>query len=526
MLTAIVYGLTPRREVGRAPQPRPAAAGHRLGPVLGVIVALLLGASVLMGTVAFSGQRFFEWQLEAQTERRAGRAPSRHPGLGQQLQHLDCRVRQSRSWRRMAGGAMPLDAWSAALEPGFERPQARQCNAGSSSASGSSTKARWCRRGCGRVSTSLLHRQIAVAAAGPGRACAARCDTAARGRGAARWPAARAAAPAAAARCRSSATALMKSGPLASTGALRYSDEQRHQPCRGSAPSAPQRGAHRRPRIAQVGAQADEGAHRGRPSVSRRSCGRRVAGRRHRRPRAPAGLRRRRRRLRGARSSSAVGSSRWPHRRRRRCRRCGPLRRHAPRRLRARARPAAGPRARRRRPGEKSSHQSASSPSTSPASARRRRKSKPARKRGCSTSATRRVAAAALEARLHQPDLAHVGGQLAAAGDVADARVEHRVDRLLQRRERRARRRPCSAFQRSSTSCHSRQASMKLGATGLPSADAAVGVGQRQADELLARRRGAALASSSASSTGTRRGAGPACAARRCWPAHGRSAAA
>jgi hypothetical protein len=37
---------------------------------LGVIVALLLGASVRMGTVAFSGQRFFEWQLEAPAQRR------------------------------------------------------------------------------------------------------------------------------------------------------------------------------------------------------------------------------------------------------------------------------------------------------------------------------------------------------------------------------------------------------------------------------------------------------------------------
>jgi hypothetical protein len=59
--------------------------------------------------------------------------------------------------------------------------------------------------------------------------------------------------------------------------------------------------------------------------------------------------------------------------------------------------------------------------------------------------------------------------QLAAAGDVADAGVEHRVDGLLQRRERRLaglaqlRQRPC-------TSCHSMQASMKLGATARPSA--------------------------------------------------------
>jgi uncharacterized membrane protein len=65
MLTAIVYGLTPddkwaaRHNPGQPPQP----TGWI--PVLGVIVALLLGASVLMGTVAFGMQHFFEWQLEA-----------------------------------------------------------------------------------------------------------------------------------------------------------------------------------------------------------------------------------------------------------------------------------------------------------------------------------------------------------------------------------------------------------------------------------------------------------------------------
>jgi hypothetical protein len=37
--------------------------------VFGVIVALLVGASVLMGTVAFGGQRFFEYQLEAEPRR-------------------------------------------------------------------------------------------------------------------------------------------------------------------------------------------------------------------------------------------------------------------------------------------------------------------------------------------------------------------------------------------------------------------------------------------------------------------------
>jgi len=32
------------------------------GPVLGVITALLLGGMVLMGTIAFGGQKYFEWQ--------------------------------------------------------------------------------------------------------------------------------------------------------------------------------------------------------------------------------------------------------------------------------------------------------------------------------------------------------------------------------------------------------------------------------------------------------------------------------
>jgi hypothetical protein len=63
MLAAIVSGLTPderwdgRHNLGLPPR------ATRWGPVLGVIVALLVGGIVLMGTIAFAGQRFFEWQL-------------------------------------------------------------------------------------------------------------------------------------------------------------------------------------------------------------------------------------------------------------------------------------------------------------------------------------------------------------------------------------------------------------------------------------------------------------------------------
>jgi hypothetical protein len=69
MLTAIVYGLTPDDKwAARHNRGQPVQATGWT-PVLGVIVALLLGASVFMGTVAFSAQRFFEWQLETSADR-------------------------------------------------------------------------------------------------------------------------------------------------------------------------------------------------------------------------------------------------------------------------------------------------------------------------------------------------------------------------------------------------------------------------------------------------------------------------
>jgi hypothetical protein len=36
--------------------------------VLGVIAALMIGATALMATIAFSGQRYFEWQVEQARE--------------------------------------------------------------------------------------------------------------------------------------------------------------------------------------------------------------------------------------------------------------------------------------------------------------------------------------------------------------------------------------------------------------------------------------------------------------------------
>ncbi|WP_418316492.1 hypothetical protein [Piscinibacter sakaiensis] len=65
MLSAIVYGLTSDEvwQQRHNPDRTPAAPSGWLA-VIGVIVALLIGASVLMATIAFSSQRFFEYQVD------------------------------------------------------------------------------------------------------------------------------------------------------------------------------------------------------------------------------------------------------------------------------------------------------------------------------------------------------------------------------------------------------------------------------------------------------------------------------
>ena len=61
MLCAIVYGLTPDARWDERHNPGRPARATAWGPVLGVIAALMVGGAVLMGTIAFSGQKFFEW---------------------------------------------------------------------------------------------------------------------------------------------------------------------------------------------------------------------------------------------------------------------------------------------------------------------------------------------------------------------------------------------------------------------------------------------------------------------------------
>ena len=65
MLWAIVYGLQPDERWDARYNPGQPGRDTRWGPVLGVIVALMIGAGVLMGTIAFGGQKFFEWQMGA-----------------------------------------------------------------------------------------------------------------------------------------------------------------------------------------------------------------------------------------------------------------------------------------------------------------------------------------------------------------------------------------------------------------------------------------------------------------------------
>jgi hypothetical protein len=64
MLCAIVYALTPDEQWDARHNPGQSVRPTRWAPVLGAVAALLVGAGVLMATIAFGSQRFFEWQVE------------------------------------------------------------------------------------------------------------------------------------------------------------------------------------------------------------------------------------------------------------------------------------------------------------------------------------------------------------------------------------------------------------------------------------------------------------------------------
>jgi hypothetical protein len=70
MLAAIVYALTPDEKWNARYNPEGRASRGGWAVVIGAALALLIGAGVLMATIAFSGQRFFEYQ--AAEARKAG----------------------------------------------------------------------------------------------------------------------------------------------------------------------------------------------------------------------------------------------------------------------------------------------------------------------------------------------------------------------------------------------------------------------------------------------------------------------
>ena len=68
-LNAIVYGLTPTEKWNGKFNPKAdalAASGQtHWGTIFGIVIALLMGTAVLMSSLAFSFQRYFEYQIEA-----------------------------------------------------------------------------------------------------------------------------------------------------------------------------------------------------------------------------------------------------------------------------------------------------------------------------------------------------------------------------------------------------------------------------------------------------------------------------
>ena len=62
MLAAITTGLTPDERWADRHNPGLPPRATRWGPVIAVVIALMVGGIVLMGTLAFGGEKFFVYQ--------------------------------------------------------------------------------------------------------------------------------------------------------------------------------------------------------------------------------------------------------------------------------------------------------------------------------------------------------------------------------------------------------------------------------------------------------------------------------
>jgi len=64
MLMAIIYALMPDEKWNARHNPHGQTSQSGWATVIGAALALLIGAGILMATIAFSGQRYFEYQVE------------------------------------------------------------------------------------------------------------------------------------------------------------------------------------------------------------------------------------------------------------------------------------------------------------------------------------------------------------------------------------------------------------------------------------------------------------------------------
>jgi hypothetical protein len=73
-LFAILYGLTPDERWDARHNPGRPVTATRWAPVLAAIFALMVGGAVLMGSITFGIQKFFEWQLQVSAASLSGKS--------------------------------------------------------------------------------------------------------------------------------------------------------------------------------------------------------------------------------------------------------------------------------------------------------------------------------------------------------------------------------------------------------------------------------------------------------------------